>query len=304
MSSKHRGIIVPMATPVTSAGTMDEAAVRRIVSNFAANEIHCFVLGTTGEAPSVPPAERQRLVDIAVDEAAGRILVYAGIGDNCAATAIASGRRYLESGVDAVVALLPSYYPLNAAEMRAYFRHLAAEIEGSIVIYNIPPTTHMSIPLDVVEELSHLPNITGYKDSENDLARIQTVAERLCGRKDFSVFMGVAAHTARALKLGYDGSVPSSGNLTPALWRDLYQAALHEEWENAEALQLRLDALGAVIQGQRSLGQSLAALKAAMNSVGLCEPHMLPPLQELPAAEREAIGTAISTYVFSDSPAA
>jgi 4-hydroxy-tetrahydrodipicolinate synthase len=227
--------------------------------------------------------------------------VYAGIADNCAANAISAGRRYLESGVDAVVALLPSYYPLNAFEMRDYFRLLADEIHGSIVLYNIPPTTHMSIPVEIVEDLSHIPNITGFKDSENDLGRIQKVAERLCGRPDFSVFMGVAAHTVRALKMGFDGSVPSSGNLVPGLWRDLYQAARHEDWESAEALQARLDELGVLLQGSRSLGQSLAALKAAMHGLDLCEPHMLPPLQALPAGERETLTAELSTHVFTGS---
>jgi dihydrodipicolinate synthase/N-acetylneuraminate lyase len=293
--------MVPMATPFTRKGAVDESAVRRIVQSFVANGIHCFVLGTTGEAPSIPHSERERLVQIAVNEAAGKVLVYAGISDNCAATSINAGKKYLEYGADAVVAILPSYYLLNAEEMLRYFQLVAGEIAGSVVIYNMPLTTHMSIPLDVLDRLSTLPNMIGYKDSENDAERIKSVAERFGGRPDFSLFMGVAAQSAMAMQLGFDGAVPSSGNLAPALWRDFYQAAQEKQWERAQALQEKLNALNTIVQQNRSLAQSLAALKAGMHALGLCEPHVLPPLQPLSSQETESVAQALASFGLASS---
>jgi 2-dehydro-3-deoxy-D-pentonate aldolase len=244
----------------------------------AEHDLGVFVLGTTGEGPSVPLAMRQRLVAITVAAAGHRVPVLAGIGENCAAASVEAAHAYLRLKVDAVVAQLPSYYQLNPVEMETYFRSLAHAVAGQLMLYNIPVTTRMSVPVDVVERLSAISNVVGFKDSEAGGDRPEQVAAALRGQEGFSIFMGVAAQATRAMQLGFDGSVPSSGNLAPQIWRDLQSAARSGDWARAQALQTDADAVGALYQGPRSLGQSLAALKAAMSELGLCEPHMLPPL--------------------------
>lgn len=286
---KHRGVIVPMITPVTPDGELDEPAAARLVARLVGGGVGVFVLGTTGETASLPPAMRRRLVEVAVTGAAGRAPVFAGIGDNCVADSIAAAEAYLRSGVDAVVAHLPSYYLLEPAEMHAYFELLARRIPGPLVLYNIPQTTHMSVPVEVVERLTALPSIVGFKDSENVPGRLEQVADRLGGRPGFSIFMGAAVLSVQALRRGYDGLVPGSGNLAPELWCRLYTHACAGRWEDAEGLQQQADALARVFQRNRTLGQSLAALKAAMEARGLCGPTVLPPLRTLEPAAREAI---------------
>jgi 2-dehydro-3-deoxy-D-pentonate aldolase len=288
-SPKLRGTIVPMITPLNPDGALDEPAFERLVARQAEQGHGLFVLGTTGEAASVPAAIRRRLVEIAVAGAARQVPVFAGIGDNCVADSIAAAASYLQLGIDAVVAHLPSYYLLDPAEMTAYFELLAKNIHGPLVLYNIPQATHMSVPVDVVERLTALPTIVGFKDSENAPGRLEEVVDRLGGRQRFSIFMGSAALSVKALRRGYDGLVPGSGNLAPELWRQLQAEASGRNWEAAEALQRRVDAVARVFQRNRTLGQSLAALKAAMESLGLCGPTVLPPLRTLDAGERAAI---------------
>jgi 4-hydroxy-tetrahydrodipicolinate synthase len=101
--------------------------------------------------------------------------------------------------------------------------------------------------------------------------------------------MGIAADAVAALRLGFHGVVPSSGNLRPALWRDLFAAARAGDWSRAEALQREAVALGDVFFDGRLLGESLAALKAGLATRGLCGPDMLPPLHALPADAQAAI---------------
>ncbi len=293
--SKHRGIVVPMSTPFTAAGLLDEAAARRMVARLAEHQLGVFVLGTTGEAPSVPMWQRERLVEIAVETAAGRVPVFGGIGSDCIADAIAMAQSYLRLGADAVVSLLPAYYLLNPAEMQACFERIAGETPGPVLVYNMPQTTRMSIPLDVIDRLSTRENIVGLKDSEGTPGRLESVAERFKGRPNFAIFMGVAKNTVPALRAGFDGAVPSSGNIAPALWRDLYAHVLAGEWLQAEALQARLDAIGDIVQRGRSLPQSLAALKAAVAAQGLCTPEVLAPLLPSDAAERESIGRELAS---------
>jgi 4-hydroxy-tetrahydrodipicolinate synthase len=282
-------VIVPLVTPVTPAGRLDEPAAARLVDHLAGHGCGMLVLGTTGEVASLPASLRRRYVEIAVQTAAKRTPIFAGVVHNCLADSIEAARDYLKLGADAVVGLLPSYYELGPAEMQAWFEQLAAGVPGPLLIYNMPATTGMSIPLDVLEALSHRPNITGLKDSEGTAGRPELVAQRLGGRKDFSLFMGVAALAVPALRLGFDGLVPSSGNLYPERWSELYTAARAGDWARAEKLQQQLDAVGAVFQRNRALGASLAALKAGLGTRKLCGPAMHPPLRALPVAEQAAI---------------
>lgn len=287
--SKHRGVIVPMATPFTPDGAIDEAAAERIAARLAENDLGVFVLGTTGECASISAQHRRRLVEIAVSAASGRVPVYAGVGDNSMSASIEAGRTWLGLGVDAVVAHLPSYYTLSPAEMYGCFEQLAREIKGSFILYNIPQTTRMSLPLDVVQRLSQISNIVGFKDSENSPGRIEQTARLLGGRNDFSIFMGISVLSAQAMRLGFNGLVPSSGNIAPELWREFYSSALAAKWDQVNELQQRLDAIARVFQFDRTLGQSLAALKACLESQGLCGPTVLPPLVTLDQQTRTTI---------------
>ncbi|HEU5080753.1 MAG TPA: dihydrodipicolinate synthase family protein [Opitutaceae bacterium] len=295
-TSRLEGVIVPLVTPVTATGDFDEAAASRLVEHLASNRCGMLVLGTTGEVASLPAALRQRYVEIAVQVARGRVPVFACIAHNVLADAIGLARAHLAAGVDGVVGMLPNYFKLDAPEMEAYFTRLASEIPGSLLLYNMPQTTGMSLPIDVIERLSRIPNITGLKDSENNLGRAELVAQRFRGRDDFSLFMGVAANSVAALKLGFDGIVPSSGNLVPALWRQLFDAARSGDEATAEALQKKLDALSAIFQRNRSLGASLAALKASLSMRGLCSPNMLPPLHPLDAPGMDTLVHELATF--------
>lgn len=286
---RHRGVIVPLVTPVTPDGSLDEPAAARLVDHLASNGCGMLVLGTTGEVASLPFALRQRYVEIAVQVTAKRTPVFACPASNCVSFSIETANHYLRTGVDAVVGILPNYFKLESAEMQAYFGRLADGIRGPLMIYNMPATTGMSIPLDVIETLSLRPNVTGLKDSEGTEGRREEVARRFGGRPDFSLFMGIAAHSVPALRLGFDGLVPSGGNLYPERWHRLYQAARQGDWAEAEKLQRQLDAIGAVFQRNRTLGQSLAALKAGLGLRQLCGPAMVPPLMPLSPADQEAV---------------
>lgn len=287
--TKHRGVIVPMSTPFTPEGDIDQAAAERLADRLARHGLSAFVLGTTGETSSIPTSQRERAVSSALRGAAGRVPVYAGIGDNSLSDSIAAGARYLKLGVAAVVAHMPSYYPIRPEEMRSYFERLHERLPGPLMLYNIPQTTRMSLPLDVVEQLSTLPRVVGFKDSEATPGRLEEVARRFGGRPHFSILMGTASLALTAMRAGYDGVIPSSGNLVPELWQRFWQHASAGEWPQAEALQHQLDSIAHVLQGNRGLGGYLAALKAALAAQGICGPTVLPPLHPLPSQERETV---------------
>ena len=284
---KYSGVIVPLMTPFTGELTVDAASVARLTSHVIAGGGQPFILGTTGEGPSVPAGERKRMVAETVKAAAGKALVYAGISGNCLADAVEEGKLFHELGADVLVATMPSYYPSDSSQTLRYFEALADRLPAPLIIYNIPATTHLSIPVETAEKLSHHPNIAGMKDSEKGEERIVACAKLWKDRPDFSFLCGWAVMSSAAIAQGADGIVPSSGNLAPAVYRALYDAAVEGNRSLASRAQEKADKVSETYQKGRTLNYSLAAFKAILAAYGLCGPAMLPPLYRL-AAEEES----------------
>ncbi len=286
---KYHGVIIPMVTPVTNEGDIDHSAVKKVADHIIEGGASPFVMGTTGESASIPDSARAGFVETLVNATAGRTMTYAGISGNCLATSVEASKRYFDLGVDAVVGHLPSYYPLAADYMLKYYEMLADGVPGPLVLYNIPSTTHMSIPLDVVEKLSHHPNIVGFKDSQTDVDRMEEAVGMWGDRADFSHLTGSTSLAARALLLGSDGVVPSGGNVIPRMYRDLYDAAMKGDADTTHRLQKETNEMSRYRLATNGLCKSLAALKVVMNELGLCETAVLPPLLPLDDEETKEI---------------
>jgi 4-hydroxy-tetrahydrodipicolinate synthase len=296
---RYSGVVVPMMTPFTAQHTIDEAAVQKLVDHLITGKTHPFILGTTGEAASIPRQQRTRLVTAAVKANSGRALVYAGVSGNSLQDAVEGGKTYHDLGADVLVSTMPSYYPVAPEQMLRYFTALADALPCPVVLYNIPATTHLSIPLDVVEQLSEHPNIVGFKDSEKGVERIATATALWKDREDFSYLLGWALQSRSALEQGADGIVPSSGNLAPGVYRKIYDSVRTGNTVVAELAQQKADRISEMYQKDRILSQSLAAFKAMLAAYELCGPDVLPPLYRLPAAEEKQLMQEVRT-VFGD----
>ncbi len=286
-----------MVTPVTKEGDIDTEAVKRIIENFARHNVSALIMGTTGEGNSVSTAQGSTMIKAAAEAAKGRITIYAGLVGNCIREQTVAAHEFAAAGADVIAATLPSYYALTPEQMYTYYKNLADTVELPLMLYNITITTHMSIPLDVIEKLSHHPNIVGLKDSENDKERMEKCLELFALRDDFAYFCGCAANSAHALKHGADGIVPSVGNFLPKAYNDLYEAGIAGDEATAERLQQETIEIGKINTKGLTLGQSLAGLKVIMKECGLCETYMLPPLTELDEATAERIRTEIKPYL-------
>ena len=278
---------MPVVTPFTSTGGLDEAALKKIVETLIAGGVAgIFVLGTTGEGAQVPRPFRLRLVEQTVRLVNRRAMVYAGIGDTHP-EGVDSGNEFLKAGADVIVSRPQPHMPL--ADLLPWYRALLDGLNGGLFIYNMPMTTKVSIPLDVIESLMGHPRLVGIKDSENNPQRLEELLKQFGGRPDFSVFVGVGALMEKGLKLGADGIVPSVGNLIPDVCQQLCVAAHKADWLAVETLAARMNAVASLYQKGRNLNESLAALKAAMHCRGLCGPDVLPPLRKVSTAELEKI---------------
>ncbi len=293
--TKISGVVVPMVTPLTSRGEVDLEAAGRITDHIASAGASLFILGTTGEGPSMHTQARGPFIDTVVKQNLGRSLICVGISDHCFEVSLEQAHLSAELGADLVVAHLPSYYPLSEREMTEYFMNLADQVPLPLVIYNMPITTRMSLPLSVVELLSHHPNIIGIKDSENDLKRLQDSLARWKDRADFKHLTGCTVLSYTALSMGADGIVPSPGNVLPSLYCRLCEAVQNGDNKEAQRLQTRSDDISAIFHKNRLLCHSLPLLKAMMHALDFCEPYVLPPLETATAEQLERVKQKLFT---------
>jgi 4-hydroxy-tetrahydrodipicolinate synthase len=276
------GVVVPILTPFTGSGGIDHAALRRLVTFILeAGAPGVFPLGTTGESASVSLRARREVIETVGEVIAGKGTMYAGIAGNCLEESLELADHAAACGASFVVAHPPSYYPLDDAELEAYFIRLADHSPCSLMLYNIPKTTHISISLMTVRALSRHPRILGLKDSENDAQRFDALLQPGFLPDDFAILVGCAGQSSRTLRLGAHGLVPSSANLVPELYQRMWAAAQEKDWETVDALQLETDQVSAQYQAGHSLGQSLSRLKQLAAERGLCGPRVLPPLPTL-----------------------
>ena len=289
IKSKCRGVVVPMITPLNDREEIDQKAAKRITGYLIQNGCIPFILGTSGEATSQSAEQKLILAEAVVEAAGNRVPVYAGISSTCLSESVRLANTFFEKGVDYAVAHLPFFYPLTPEQMKTYFLRLADAISGPLMIYNIPSTTGMAIPSKVIFELSEHKNIVGIKDSERSIEKHEEIIEFCRVHDRFAHLTGWGVQIARALLSGSDGLVPSTGNLVPGIYYELYQASLAGEEEKVFQIQAQTDAISAVYQKDRTLGESLAALKIMMHEWGLCGKTMQSPLTQLHPGEESKV---------------
>lgn len=283
---KYHGVVIPMVTPFKENGKLDEAATLKLSEHILDGDTYPFILGTTGESASIPFETRVQLVKQVTEYVNQRTIVYTGISDNCFENSLTLAKKFHDFGINIFVTHLPSYYPLTPDMMVRYYEKLAEQCPGMIMIYNIKSTTHMSIPPDVIEKLSHHPKIVGLKDSERDFERLRTLAKTYATRQDFSLLCGWTAQSLNTLLLGFDGIVPSTGNLIPKKFKQLYDFVIRGDNHYAQQLQSEINPIANIHQSGMLGSEAIATLKVMMDELELCEPWVLPPLARL-SPERE-----------------
>lgn len=297
IKKKYHGTIVPLVTPINEKHQLDKEAVARMFENLRQFDASPFILGTTGESALLSNQLKLDYLEAASQARSADYKLYVGISSNSMRETVEFAKKCFDIGVDAVVATLPFYYKLSDNQIRKYFLQLADYIGGPMIIYNIPATTHMSIPLSLLNELSFHEHIVATKDSERSEQRLRDSLALWANRPDFSHLLGWSAQSAYGLLHGSDGLVPSTGNVAPSIYQGMYRAIIQGSEEQAYHYQRQSDLVGNLYQLGRTLGESLAALKVLMQSVGLCDPYMMPPLHPVPDEEMIALQEAFNELI-------
>lgn len=281
LNKKYSGVVVPMVSPFNSEFSIDVISVEKITAKIVNAGTIPFILGSTGEGPSMSLNQKSELVKTVVSTVKGLTHVYAGLSANSLKMALEEAHLFSDLGADVLVATLPFYFPINEDQMLRYFETLANKSPLPIVLYNMPSMVKRSIPLEVAEKLSKHPNIVGLKDSERDEDRLNKSILLWKKREDFSFLIGWAAMSAKGLINGADGIVPSTGNFCPELYDELYNSAINGNIELANHLQDKTNHISSFYQKDRDLSEAIPALKVMMALRGLCNPEVLPPMYRM-----------------------
>jgi 4-hydroxy-tetrahydrodipicolinate synthase len=238
-----RGAFTALVTPFAADGSLDEEALRRLVRWQVLAGIDGLVpVGTTGEAPTLTPAERERVIETVVSTVAespsrGRIPVVAGTGTNDTAATIAATRRAAALGADAALVVAPYYNRPDGRMLEAHFRAVADDGDLPIVVYNVPSRTGTNVPVDVFLRLAEHPRVVAVKEASGNLEQIA----RICRDRprDVAVLAGDDAWTLPILAMGGDGVVSVASNEIPGELVSLCAAASAGDWERARRLHER-----------------------------------------------------------------
>ena len=199
-----------------------------------------FFLGSTSEVVFHDEATRDRILEHAVAVVAGRLPVLAGVVDPTTERVIGHARRAAAIGVDGVVVTAPFYTRTSAAETVEHFRYVADGSPVPVVAYDLPVSVHSKLSRDTVTTLAREGAIVGLKDSSGDGGGLRYVISDMADRPDFFCMTGGELDVDAALLMGAHGVVPGLGNVDPAGYVRLYQAARQGNWAVARAEQARL----------------------------------------------------------------
>jgi 4-hydroxy-tetrahydrodipicolinate synthase len=284
-TSRFHGIVPPLVTPLLDRDRLDLEGTHRLLEHVIAGGVHAvFILGTTGEAPSLSYRLRREFIRLVCREVAGRIPVLVGITDTAFVESIELAKVAHEAGASAAVLSTPYYFPAGQTELLQYVRHIVAELPLPLMLYNMPSLTKVWFEVETLERLSDEPRILGIKDSSGDLDYFARIIGLKKLRPDWSILIGPEHLTAQAIAMGGDGGVNGGANIFPELFVQLYNAATAQDQVRIEALSKRVDTLQQIYTVGKYASRFIKATKSALSIRGICsdvlaEPfnHFLPP---------------------------
>ncbi|KJZ12903.1 dihydrodipicolinate synthase [Marinomonas sp. S3726] len=281
------GSYTAMVTPFKN-GELDEVALRHNVNFQIENGTHGLVpVGTTGESPTVTEEEHKRVIQVVVEESAGRVPVIAGAGSNNPVEALAFAKAAEQSGADGILCVAGYYNRPSQEGLYQHFKYLHDATELPMIIYNIPPRAIVDIQPETMLRLAELPRVVGVKDATGDLAR-PSIEKHLIG-SEFSYLSGEDLTAIAYNSVGGNGCISVTSNVAPKLCFELQQACLQGDYVKAQAVHEQLVPLHQSL----FVEPSPAGIKYAMSLIGLCQEDVRLPIVPLQTDSKERIKAAM-----------
>lgn len=239
MNKLVQGIITPILTPMYEDESINFDELRNQVDRLIdAGVSGLFCFGTNGESYIISEEEKYAVLKVVIDQAGGRVPIYAGTGCPGTRDTIRMSRKAKELGADVLSIICPYFAAANQTEIYNHFAAVAQAVELPIVIYNIPPRTGNKVAPETVGRLAKdFPNIVGVKDSSGDFLNMQQYFEATRFREDFSVLSGNDALIFDNLVNGGAGAIAGCSNIYPKTICSIVE--LYKKGALAQALEVQ-----------------------------------------------------------------
>jgi 4-hydroxy-tetrahydrodipicolinate synthase len=270
-----QGSICALITPFKD-GKVDIAAFEAQIERHIEQGTHGLVpCGTTGESPTLSHQEHERVVEVCVKAAAGRIPVMAGTGSNSTAEAIELTRHAASIGANAALVVTPYYNKPNQEGLYAHFKALNDCTDIPLYIYNIPARSVIDMSVDTMARLAKLPNIAGVKDATGDMNRVSR--QYLAMGSGFNQLTGDDGTALGFMAHGGSGCISVTANVAPAQCAAFQNACLESDFQKARELHNQLMPLHDALFADTSP----APVKYAASLLNLCSGELRLPLVEV-----------------------
>lgn len=276
-----KGIFPALVTPFTQDDEIDEAAYRaliRYVLPYVDGVVPC---GTTGEFVYLSTAEKQKAIEIALDEVGGRVPVVAGTGCPSTRDTVQLTAWARDAGATAALVVAPYYLKPTYNEIYEHYEKVN-EVGLPLILYNIPQCAGTHFEWWTAEGMAtDLDNVVGIKDSSGDIPFLAALLEKV--RDTIGIFTGHDETVAAALGAGVDGAILASANLIPDIWQEIYQASRRGDLATVQRRQKEIQILVRLIA--RKGGTQ--AVKEGLRMIGLPMSDSRHPMMPGDAFERE-----------------
>jgi len=286
---KLKGTIVAMVTPFNSEDEVDQAGMRENINYLIDRGVEgVLAAGTTGESATITHVEQRKMMDILVDEVAGKVKAVAGAGSNSSKESLSLVKYAENAGADAALVITPYYNKPQQHGLYKHYKMLTETTDIPIIVYNVPSRTGTDIDVETIAKVSQLDNIIGIKEANPDLdkvSQIQKKLEELGNQDDFSIISGNDNLTLPMISMGGTGVISVVANVDPQRMSQMVRFALDGDYINALKLHNELYELMKVL----FIESNPVPAKESLNMMGRPAGHVRMPLAPLKEENKEQL---------------
>lgn len=281
------GIIPPVITPLIDNNTLDVKGLENLVEHLVEGGVHgLFILGTTGEAPSLSYQLRREFIKRTCELVSHRIPIMVGITDTSFESSLEIAEYSKSVGADAVVVAPPYYIPISQSEMMIYLENLIPKLPLPLLLYNMPSYTKLHLTIKTVKSAKELGAI-GIKDSSGDMLYLFSLIEEFKDSPEFSIITGTELFIPETIMQGGHGAIAGGANMFPRLFVDLYEASVARDFGKISFLRnIVMRLYNTIYSVGKTSSKYTKGVKCSLSVLGLCNDYVAFPLRKFEGEDR------------------
>lgn len=291
------GIVPPMATPLLNEEKLDVKGIEQLTEHILSGGVHgLFLLGSTGEGPSLSHSLRVEFVKRVCRQVNGRVPVLVGITDTSYKESVCIAEKSAQCGAQAVVLAPPFYFQIDQEELHTYTEQLIEEISLPVYLYDNPALTKVSFGLDIVRDLISRPEVVGFKDSSADMVKFQKL-KKMAQEEEISLLVGPEELLMESLVMGGSGGIPGGANIFPDLYVELYNVVAQGDLDRAVKLHEQVMQLSEIVYSGSEYGSGniINGIKNALKHLDICSDYVALPFKGISRDKAARIEQFVNT---------